>query len=403
MTTEPPTRKPGVGLTLFLCLFAGQAAIIAISPVLPEVASDFGVSTATAGQLRSVSGLAAGIGALGMGALAARLGLRDLLLTGLGVLAAGSLLSAAAPTFGVLVLAQVAVGAGLAVVLSGGLAAAAAWATEERRAQVLSWTLIGQPGAWIVGMPVVGLLGDVSWRLGWLAVPLAASVAALLAVRRRPSDAATEPERGTWLSLRRNPNVAGWALGELLAFSAWAGTLVFAGALFVESYDASPGTAGVLLGLAAIAYLPGNFLARRLLGTWSRVLLVVLPLVAATIVALLGGYRPALWASAALLALLAFISGGRTIAGSALGLELCSMRRVFAMRIRAAATQFGYLLGAVLGGVALAAWGYTGMGATFGVLFVLAAVPHGVAIVGARRLTAPVTEAGQGARSEIGH
>jgi MFS transporter, DHA1 family, inner membrane transport protein len=119
VTTAPQTRKPGVGLTLFLCLFAGQAAIIAISPVLPEVASDFGVSTATAGQLRSVSGLAAGIGALGMGALAARLGLRDLLLSGLGVLAAGSLLSAAAPTFGVLVLAQVAVGAGLAVVLSG--------------------------------------------------------------------------------------------------------------------------------------------------------------------------------------------------------------------------------------------------------------------------------------------
>jgi len=403
VTTEPPTGKPGVGLTLFLCLFAGQAAIIAISPVLPEVASDFRVSTATAGQLRSVSGLAAGIGALGMGGLAARLGLRDLLLSGLGVLAAGSLLSAAAPTFGVLVLAQVAVGAGLAVVLSGGLAAAAAWATEEGRAQVLSWTLIGQPGAWIVGMPVVGLLGNVSWRLGWLAVPLAASVVALLAVRPRPSDPATEPGRGTWLLLRRNPNVAGWALGELLAFSAWAGTLVFAGALFVESYDASPGTAGVLLGLAAVAYLPGNFLARRLIEAWSRVLLVVLPLGAAMLAAFLGGYRPALWTSAAMLAVLAFISGGRTIAGSALGLELCSMRRVFAMRIRAAATQFGYLLGAILGGVALAAWGYTGMGAMFGALFVLAAIPHGVAIVEGRRLTAPVGEAGQGVRSEIRH
>ena len=197
--------------------------------------------------------------------------------------------------------------------------------------------------------------------------------------------------------------MAGWALGELLAFSAWAGTLVFAGALFVESYDASPGTGGVLLGLAAVAYLPGNFLARRLIGTWSRVLLVVLPLVAATIAAFLGGYRPALWASAAMLAVLAFVSGGRTISGSALGLELCSMRRVFAMRIRAAATQFGYLLGAALGGVALAAWGYTGMGATFGVLFVLAAIPHGVAIVGGRRLAATVGEAGRGVRSEIGH
>ena len=403
MTTERPTRKPSVGLTLFVCLFAGQAALIAVSPVLPEVASDFGVSIATAGQLRSVSGLAAGLVALALGAAAARLGLRDLLLLGLGVLAAGSLLSSAAPSFGVLVAAQVAVGGGLALVLSGGLAAAAAWTTDERRAPVLSWALVGQPGAWIVGMPVVGLLGGVSWRLGWLVVPFAASVVALVAVGRRPAEVASEEGRGTWLLLRRNPKVAGWALGELLAFSAWAGTLVFAGALLVESYSASPGAAGVLLGLAAVAYLPGNFIARRWIGEWSRVLLILLPLVAAVLAALLGSYRPSLWVSAVVLSVLAFISAGRTIAGSALGLELCSMRRIFAMRIRAAAAQFGYLLGAVLGGLALARWGYAGMGATFGVLFLLAAIPHAAAWAAGRRLAQPIPKAAQGRRSEIGH
>ena len=380
------------GLTLFLCLFAGQAAVIAVSPVLAEVARDFDVSTATAGQLRSVSGLAAGASALGMGALAARLGLRDLLLLGLVVLGAGSLLSAAAPTFAVLVAAQVAVGAGLAVVLAGALAAAAAWSSEEQRAQVLSWTLIGQPGAWIIGMPVVGLVGGVSWRLAWVAVPFTASARALRAVRGRERDAGAEPARGTWRLLRRNPDVAGWALGELLAFSAWAGTLVFVGALLVESYETSPAAAGLLLGVAAVAYLPGNFLARRRIGAPARVLLVVLPLAAAGVVLLLGAYRPAPVASAAILALLAFILGGRTIVGSALGLEVCSQRRVFAMRIRAAATQFGYLVGAALGGLALAAWGYGGMGATFAVLFVLAAIPHGVALA-RRRRPAPIAAA----------
>jgi len=396
-------RTPGVGITLFLCLFAGQAAIIAISPVLPQVASDFGVSTALAGQLRSVSGLAAGLGALAMGVLAVRIGLRDLLLVGLAVLATGSLVSAAAPVFGVLLAAQVAVGFGLAIVLSGGLAASAAWPPEEERPRILSWTLIGQPGAWIVGMPVVGLLGDVSWRLGWLAVPFLASVLASFAVARRRREATTEPATGTWRLLRTNPNVAGWALGELLAFSACAGTLVFAGALFVESYQTSPGVTGLLLGLAAVAYLPGNFLARRFIANWSRAMLAVLPLLAAVIVALLGGYRPAVGASAAILSALAFVAAGRVIAGSALGLELCSMRRVFAVRIRAAATQFGYLFGAVLGGAALALWGSTGIGATFAVLFALSAVPHAVAIGADRRVSRPVPAGGQGVRSEIGH
>jgi predicted MFS family arabinose efflux permease len=377
---------PGAALTLFLCLFAGQAAVIAISPVLADVASDFDVSTATAGQLRSVSGLAAGIAALAMGTLAGRFGLRDLLLIGLVVLGAGSLLSAAAPGFAVLVAAQVAVGAGLAVVLSGGLAAAAAWSSEESRASVLSWTLIGQPAAWIVGMPVVGLVGDVSWRLAWIAVPFAATVLAFVAVAGRGSDLLAEPGTGTWALLRRSPNVAGWAVGELLAFSAWAGTLVFVGALLVESYGTSPGVAGLLLGLAAVAYLPGNFLARRWVGRSSRLLLIVLPLAAAVIAVLLGAYRPSPAASAGILAALAFLGGARTMVGSALGLEVCSMRRVFAMRIRAAATQFGYLVGAVLGRLALAAWGYGGMGATFGALFVLATIPHWIALVMQRRL-----------------
>lgn len=396
-------RSARVGPTLFLCLFAAQAALIALSPVLAEVAADFEVSTATAGQLRSVSGVAAGVTALAMGAVAGRLGLRDLLLVGLRVLALGSLASAAAPSFAALVVAQVAVGAGLAAVLSGGLAAAAAWTSEDRQAGVLSWALIGQPGAWIVGLPMIGLVGDASWRLGWLAVPFATCVLALLAVGARSPDAATEPARGTWRLLRRSPEVAWWGLGELLAFSAWAGTLVFAGALFVESYEVSPGSAGLLLGAAAVAYLPGNFLARRLVATSARALLAWLPLVSAVAVLVLGAYRPAAWTSAVVLGLLAFLGGARTIAGSALGLEVCSMRRVFAMRIRTAATQFGYLAGAALGGIALAAWGYAGLGATFAVLFALAALPHLAALAGQRPRRAPAGGTASGARSEIGH
>jgi predicted MFS family arabinose efflux permease len=79
---------------------------------------------------------------------------------------------------------------------------------------------------------------------------------------------------------------------------------------------------------------------------------------------------------------LAFFSAARTIAGSALGLELRPERRVFAMRIRTAANQFGYLLGSAFGGIALAAGGYAALGVTFGVLFLLSAVPYVVPALG---------------------
>jgi len=370
--------------SLFLCLFAVQASVVALSPVLAQVAADFGVSTASAGQLRSVSGLVAGLTAVAMGRFSGRLGLRELLIVGLAILGASSLLSAAAPSFAVLAAAQVAVGVGVAMVLSGGLAAAAQWSAPEQQARVLSWAILGQPVAWIVGMPVIGLLGGVSWRWGWVAVPFLASALAFAAVARRPKDPHREPSTGAWRLLANDRQVAGWAVSELLAWSAWAGTLVFAGALFVESYGASTATAGFLLGLAAVAYLPGNMLARRHLDSSARLLAAAAPPLAAAIVVLFGAYRPSLATSAAILALLAFVAAARTIAGSALGLEVCSHRRVFAMRIRTAANQFGYLLGSALGGLALAAGGYPALGVVLGAMFLLASVPHAAALLSGR-------------------
>ena len=94
-------------VALFLCLFANQSGTLVLSPILVEVARDFEVSTAAAGQLRAVSGVAAGATALAIGMLARSAGLRRLILSGLALLAAGCLASAAAPAFFVLALAQV--------------------------------------------------------------------------------------------------------------------------------------------------------------------------------------------------------------------------------------------------------------------------------------------------------
>jgi predicted MFS family arabinose efflux permease len=58
------TRLTRPSPVLFLCLFASQAGMLVLSPVLPDVARDLGVSTATAGQLRSLSGLTGGVTAI---------------------------------------------------------------------------------------------------------------------------------------------------------------------------------------------------------------------------------------------------------------------------------------------------------------------------------------------------
>ena len=71
-----------VGAALLAALAASQAALVVLNPLLPDVARDLDISVATAGQLRTVSGLVAGIAALTAGLWAARIGLRELLLGG---------------------------------------------------------------------------------------------------------------------------------------------------------------------------------------------------------------------------------------------------------------------------------------------------------------------------------
>lgn len=369
-----PSSRAVAG-TLLAALAASQAALVVLNPVLPELAADFDVSVATAGQLRTVSGLVAGVTALAAGLLAARVGLRELLGGGLAILVLGSLASVAAPSFAVLALAQTLVGAGIGVTYSVAVAAVAEWTAPSERSRVLSVVLLGPPLAWIVGMPAVGVLGELSWRLAWAVVPVAPAVVAFALLAGRESTPPAELRAGL-RSVLRHPGVVRWSTGELLAFSAWAGALVFMGALFVETYDLSIAATGLVLGFGALVYVPGNLLFRRWVDDHDRRLLVGLALAAALTVALLGAVRSSLWISVALFSALSFLAGGRTLAGSARSLHLAPALRLGVTGVRTAALQLGYFVGAAVGGAALGAGGYTGLGLALAALFLAATVPH---------------------------
>lgn len=371
--------RPQPALILFLALFTSQAGFLVLTPVLPDVARDLRVSTATAAALRIASGAAGGAVALALAAIGRRFGLRDLIAAGLVVVGLGSAAGAGARSIGVLALSQVAVGAGIAIVLSAGVAAAARWSAPGERARVLSWALLGQPASWIAGMPLIGLLAESSWRLA-MCVPAAAAAVALAALCTRPADAPEAATSGIRAMVAGGRALAGWAVGELLAYAAWSGTLTFAGALMIESYGSSPGLIGALLAGAAIGYFPGNLLARRRSDESPRRLAASLGGCLALTLLVFGLVRPGLGFSVALFALGVMLAGARTLAGSAAGLDAAPREEVAVMSIRAAANQFGVVLGAALGGAALAAGGYPLLGSALSLLFAASAVSHVAAV-----------------------
>lgn len=376
---KTPSLPPVVATsaTLFGCLFAVQSSLLALTPILTPVAHDLGVTDSAAGLLRAVSGAAAAAIAIGLVAARHRPRLRGLLVAGLALLAGSTLGSALAPTYLVLAAMQVALGAGVAIVLAGGTAAAARWAPPGQRARVLSWALVGQPSAWVVGMPVIGILGEQSWRLAWL-VPMTASLLALAGTIRRESGS-PEPAPHPLHALMRRPGTARWAIGELLAYGGWAGVLVFCGSLLIGAHGASVSAAGLGLGAGASGFVVGTMLARRWVDRAARPLLLAVGPALAVMTLVFGAVRPSFAFSVAAFALVALLSGARVIAGSATGLDLEGVGPLQSMSLRATSVQLGYLAGSVLGGIGLSLGGWTGLGAVLAVLTLLStatAVPR---------------------------
>jgi DHA1 family inner membrane transport protein len=286
----------------------------------------------------------------------------------------GSVLSAAAPGFAVLAVAQSVIGVGIGVVVAVAIAAAGEWTAPSDRPRTLAWAIAGMPTAWVVGMPIAGAAASVDWRVAWLAVSATAGLAALALVRLAPPDRPVSKRCGpaAW----RRPGVARFTAAELLANAAWAGVLTYSGALLIEGYGAPRGVVSTGLAIAAAAMVPGTFLGRRSVRSAGFPFLGALTLVQGGMVATLGAVRPGAGVSLAVLTVMAFFNGWRSVIASGLGMDSMPDDKLTVMSVRAAANQFGYLLGAALGGLALAAGGFAALGTTFSALFVLGAALH---------------------------
>jgi predicted MFS family arabinose efflux permease len=212
--------------------------------------------------------------------------------------------------------------------------------------------------------------------LAWLVVGSGSALLAIMALAIRDRTVGDDGQRCDPHGLWQRPGVKRWAIGELLAFTAWSGVLVYSGAVFIEAYGLTVATTGLLLGIVAAFYLPGNFLGRRWLAKRSTWLLFVFPLVCSAAALLFVSARVNLVPAFIAFAAAAFLNGGRTIAGAATGLQVGDGRRLAVMSLRTAAAQSGYLLGAAVGGALLSTWGFPGVGWAMAVLFALAGLVH---------------------------
>ena len=369
-------RSSPPSLVLFLSLFASQSGVLVLSPILSDVAKEFDVSVAAAGQLRILAAPLAAVVALGAARALVRVSPRALLFVGGLLVAFGSAASAVSPSFLWLALAQVPMWAGIAMLLTAAVAASAAWSEPGRRTRVVAHMFAGPPAAWIVGMPVIGVVAEIDWRLAFVALPLPAGLLAALAAARRPSDAPIASAGSSLASLLRRSVSRRWALGELLATSAWAGTLVYCGALLRDDYGLSSTATGVALAAVAVAYLVGTQRAGHGDPSRARATMLATSLAGAVGVALTWAVTPAVAVTLVLFSLSGVMVATRTVTGTVFGFTVAGDLGREVGAARAVTTQLGYLIGSLAGGAALALGGYGLLAVAFGGLLLASTLPY---------------------------
>jgi MFS family permease len=163
---------------LGIALFFAIAATNILTPLLPNVRTDLGISIATAGLVVSTYGFARLLTDLPSGFILDRVGERRLAAIGVVLLTTGSILGALAPGVEWLIVARITSGLGSGLITTVALTALSWTAGPSNRGQVMSvFQLANNTG--IAFYPLVG--GAIGSLLGWRATFVVAAAGALIA------------------------------------------------------------------------------------------------------------------------------------------------------------------------------------------------------------------------------
>ncbi|MFF3075056.1 MFS transporter [Kitasatospora sp. NPDC057936] len=244
----------GIGTTEFV-----------IMGLLPEIAGDYGASIPTAGLL--VTGYAIGvvIGAPLMTVLGTRIGRKTMLMLLMGLFVAGNLLSAAAPSMGVMLAGRLVASLAHGAFFGIGSVVAADLVAPDKKAGAIATMFTGLTVANIVGVPLGTFIGQaVGWRATFVGVAALGVVGLLGIVKLVP--ALPRPEgahlRGE-LTAFRNPQVLLAMAMTVLGFGGVFAAITYIAPMMTHVAGYSDGAVTWLLVLFGIGMFLGNLLGGR--------------------------------------------------------------------------------------------------------------------------------------------
>jgi DHA1 family inner membrane transport protein len=351
----------GIGLTEFV-----------IMGLLPEVATDFGVTETVAGYLISGYALSVAVGAVGLTAALTRVDRKKALLGLMILFIAGNLVSAVAPTYELMMLGRVVAALCHGAFFGIGAVVAADLVARDRRAAAISIMFAGLTVANVLGVPFGTLLGQAAgwrstfWAITGIGVLAFIGIALLVPARVGVPDDVAGPSGQTGPGLRgelaafRAPQVWLSIAVTVLGYGGMFGAFTYIAFTLTEVSGFASSTVPWLLILFGAGLFVGNLVggkaADKNLGATLLTLLVLLTVVLAVF---------ALTATSQVATMISLVLMGAVGFATVPGLQMRVMRHASAAPTLAsganiAAFNIGNAFGAWVGGLTLAAGlGYT--------------------------------------------
>jgi predicted MFS family arabinose efflux permease len=362
-----PHRDLRLLFPLPLATIASQSSMASVPPLFVQISDQFGVSIGTVGQVRSLSAASAVLTTLLVGGWIHRHGARPVMIAGGLIAATGALVSGTAPVFAMLGVGQLIVGIGICCLLASGFAGAGEFFAPETRDWAVGWVVALQSLAWIVGVPLVGLLADTfTWRAGFIvpaAFSLIAAGSAMLFAPKIEKDPLAVDERTGLLAALSDKSARRWTIGELIAFAVWTAEITYIASFYIQTYDLSVAVVGVLLPTGSLAFLIGSALTERMARSYPRSWLLTIGAIGMGVgAAIIFNFHPAVAFTVSVGFVMGIFAGMRAASSSTLALDQLPDKPGAMMAARTAAVQIGYLIGASIGGIAVDVAGYASLG-----------------------------------------
>ncbi|CUI68268.1 Purine efflux pump PbuE [Achromobacter ruhlandii] len=351
---------------------------LALSPILSDVARSFASAPLTVSTAISAYGAATAASAFLLAARIDRWGIRRALLTAMTVLIAALLLSASAPHWIVLTVAQALAGAAAGVILPAAYGSATLVAAAGQETRSLGRVISGWSVSLVAGVPLSALISDaIGWRAtyGVLALCAAVALAGLRTLPERRNTHAAPPRLSRLLAPLSYRDVPVLLLGCLAFSSAFYGVYAF----LADHVRTLLGLTAGQVGFIAFAYGAGFLLA----GLAGAPLIErlgprrALPLALATITAVYLALLPAAHALAAVLAIAVLWGAASQLSLNLLVLLLSRARpdeRGAVLGLNTCTTYLGASLGTAVAGTLYTHAGFEVLGLAAAAAVALAAL-----------------------------